>query len=107
MPNVSGSSSMNGTLASQGWEHIKAEPSEFAASQSRRNSWGDITPKHEITPTRPDYSGTPPPPSPPKSATPNPHAALSWTACYDDGCNTHLGEKQGAGWYPKKLRKPR
>jgi hypothetical protein len=59
-----------------------------------------------MTPTSPDYSGTPQP-SPPKEATPNPHAALSWTACYDDGCNTHIGEKQGAGWYPKKPRRPR
>ena len=34
------------------------------------------------------------------------HAALSWTACYDDGCFVHLSEKQGR-WYPKKPSKPK
>jgi Zinc knuckle len=33
------------------------------------------------------------------------HAWISWTACYDDGCLIHQGEKDGSGWYPKKPRK--
>lgn len=37
-----------------------------------------------------------------------PHESLSWTRCYDNMCQTHLSEKQGAGWFPKapKERKP-
>ena len=34
--------------------------------------------------------------------TPTPHAQLSWTACTDDRCRTHLSDKEGTGWYPKK-----
>ena len=33
------------------------------------------------------------------------HDALSWTACYDDMCWTHMSSKDGAGWYPQKLKK--
>jgi len=34
---------------------------------------------------------------------------MNWTDCTDDGCQIHLGEKQGSGWYPqvtKRSRKP-
>ena len=30
----------------------------------------------------------------------NPHGAMSWTACYDDDCRMHLGDKEGSGWFP-------
>ena len=33
------------------------------------------------------------------------HAIRSWTACYDDDCLINTSEKEGSGWYPKKLRK--
>ena len=29
-----------------------------------------------------------------------PHAAMSWTACYDDGCWVHLSDKQAA-YFPR------
>jgi hypothetical protein len=32
------------------------------------------------------------------------HASLSWTACYDDSCPTHKGDKEGAEWFPKGVR---
>jgi len=35
------------------------------------------------------------------------HDALSWTACYDDMCWTHMSSKDGAGWYPQKPKKGR
>ena len=35
------------------------------------------------------------------------HQALSWTACYEDNCRTHLSDKEGSGWYPKPSRKNR
>ena len=33
------------------------------------------------------------------------HMRLSWTACYDDNCTTHLSDKQGSGWFPRKPRR--
>ena len=33
--------------------------------------------------------------------TETPHAAMSWTACFDDGCLVHLSDKQGA-YFPQK-----
>jgi hypothetical protein len=30
------------------------------------------------------------------------HASLNWVACYDDFCRVHIGEKDGAGWYPQE-----
>ena len=35
------------------------------------------------------------------------HASMSWTACYDDNCQTHQSNKNGAGWYPKEPRTTR
>ena len=32
------------------------------------------------------------------------HNALSWTACYNDLCPTHMSDKEGLGWFPKKPR---
>ena len=28
------------------------------------------------------------------------HEMMSWTACYNDTCQTHLSEKNGAGYWP-------
>ncbi len=33
------------------------------------------------------------------------HQALSWTACYENNCRTHLSDKKGSEWYPKPSRK--
>ena len=33
------------------------------------------------------------------------NTGLSWTACYDDGCLVHMGDKDAEGWYPKQPRK--
>jgi hypothetical protein len=30
------------------------------------------------------------------------HNMMSWTACYDDECYTHMGDKQGSGWFPTR-----
>lgn len=35
---------------------------------------------------------------------PENHASMSWTACYDDHCRTHQSDKDGSGYYPKKLK---
>lgn len=39
-----------------------------------------------------------------KSTPETAHHLLSWTACYNDQCQTHAGDKDGAGWYPRKPR---
>jgi len=33
------------------------------------------------------------------------HDALSWTACYNNMCWTHMSSKDEAKWYPQKLKK--
>ena len=35
---------------------------------------------------------------------PKDHTSLSWTACYDDDCTIHLSDKEGSGWFPRKLK---
>jgi hypothetical protein len=30
------------------------------------------------------------------------HDMMSWTACYDDKCYTHMSDKQGSGWFPTR-----
>ncbi len=35
------------------------------------------------------------------------HQALSWTACYENNCHTHLSDKKDSEWYSKFLRKNR
>jgi len=32
---------------------------------------------------------------------------MDWTDCTDDGCQIHLGEKEGSGWYPQFTRRSR
>ncbi|KAK7702109.1 hypothetical protein SLS57_011493 [Botryosphaeria dothidea] len=32
------------------------------------------------------------------------HDMLSWTACFNDDCQTHQSDKDATGWYPKKPR---
>ena len=33
------------------------------------------------------------------------HKTLSWTACYDDSCYTHMSDKNATEYYLKKSRK--
>jgi hypothetical protein len=40
----------------------------------------------------------------PEKRSQTPHELLSWTACYNDSCIIHQGDKQGSGWYPSKPR---
>ena len=35
------------------------------------------------------------------TTTETPHAAMSWTACFDDRCQVHLSDKQGA-YFPRQ-----
>jgi len=33
------------------------------------------------------------------------HAAMQWSACFEDRCDVHLRDKEGAGWWPKQPRR--
>jgi len=55
----------------------------------------------QATPTSPEYGGS--------ARQEVAHTSMNGTDCTDDGCQIHLGEKQGSGWYPqftKRSRKP-
>jgi len=51
------------------------------------------------TPTSPEYLG-----SPRREVV---HASMNWMDCTADGCQIHLSEKQGRGWYPQFTRRSR
>jgi len=34
-----------------------------------------------------------------------PHAAMHWSACFEDRCDVHLRDKEGANWWPKQPRR--
>jgi len=79
------------------------EQTELPTNESN-NDWG-------IAATTTDGWGAPPAaPSPPLSAAGQPrtndHAALYWTACYDDYCNTHHQSKDN-NYYPCRSRRRR
>jgi len=54
---------------------------------------------HNTSPTSQDYSGLP------KREVV--YASMSWTDCFDDGCQIHHGEKHRSGWYPQFTRRSR
>ena len=39
------------------------------------------------------------------TTTETPHAAISWMACFDDGCLVHLSDKQGASFPRQTTRR--
>jgi hypothetical protein len=64
----------------------KVPEERFAATLPVREGRGayDTTGTGDATPTSDD------------------HAMMSWTACYDDECYTHMSDKQGSGWFPTR-----
>jgi len=41
----------------------------------------------------------------PAEAPTTPHAAMHWSACFNDRCDVHLRDKEGANWFPKPPRR--
>jgi len=41
----------------------------------------------------------------PAEAPTTPHAAMHWSACFNDRCDVHLRDKEGANWFPKQPRR--
>jgi len=98
MQNTQSDNSTGATQESPEWIHVTINRSFSApppiVEQERR--WH--TPESEAqrvsrnaTPTSPEYSG-----STKKEVE---HASMNCTDCTDDGCQIHLSEKQGSGWY--------
>src|SRR5205807_3909634 len=75
------------------------------------NGWDDSKEfKQFITPTSSDYSGlTDKEIEEWEEITRRntEHNGMTWTACYDDHCWVHQGEKVCEGWFPQELRKRR
>jgi len=99
--------------------------------QENGETWVSITPRPQLAPPPPPPRMTTPRPPTPKTAqegwettvalpTSPPYRApqeweaagtkeqarreydvLSWTACYDDGCQVHYRDKEASGWFPQ------
>jgi len=41
----------------------------------------------------------------PAQAPTTPHAAMHWSVCFNDRCDVHLRDKEGANWFPKSPRR--
>jgi len=41
----------------------------------------------------------------PAEAPTTPHAAMHWSACFNDRCDVHLRDTEGANWFPKQPRR--
>jgi len=104
MQNTQSNDSTSATPERPEWIHVtinrrsSAPPPVVRQERHSCTSESDAHPvARNATPTSPEYSG-----SPRRKVA---HASMSWTDCTDDGCQIHLGEKQGSGWYPQFTRR--
>jgi len=103
MQNTQSNDSTGATQNSLEWIHVTINRSCSApppvVKQERRSPTQESQARRipgNASPTSSDYSG------PPKREVA--HASMSWTGCFDDGCQIHLSEKQGSSWYPQFTR---
>jgi len=106
MQNRQTNHSTSATQDSPEWIHVTSNRLSSAPPPVIKQERHSHTPDSDAqrvarnaTPTSPEYSG-----SPKKEGA---QASVNWTDCSDDGCQIHLGEKEGSGWYPKFTRKSR
>jgi len=106
MQNTQSNNSTGATQESPEWIHVTINRSSSAPPPVVKQERRSHTPESEaqpiarnVTPTSPSYSGFP------KREVA--HASMNWTDCTDDGCQIHLSEKQGSGWYPQFTRRSR
>jgi len=106
MQNTESNDSTGATQESREWIHVTINRLSSAPPPVVKQERRSQTPESDAqciarnaTPTSPAYSGSP------KREVP--HASMNWTDCTDDGCQIHLGEKQGSGWYPQFTRRSR
>jgi len=106
MQNTQSNDSTNATQESPEWIHFTINRSSSAPPPVVKQERRSHTPERDAqriarnaTPTSPAYWV-----SPKREVV---HASMNWTDCTDDGCQIHLGEKQGSGWYPQFTRRSR
>jgi len=106
MQNTQSNNSTGATQESPEWIHVTINRSSSAPPPIIKQERRSHTPVSDVqriarnaTPTSPAYSGSP--------RREVPHASMNWTDCTDDGCQIHLSEKQGLGWYPQFTRRSR
>jgi len=106
MQNTQSKDSTGATQGSPEWIYVTMNRSSSAPPPVVKKERHSHTPESDAqrvarnaTPISPEYSG-----SPRREVA---HASMNWTDCMDDGCQIHLGEKQGSGWYPQFTRRSR
>jgi len=106
MHNTQSNDSTGATQESPEWIHVTINRSSSAPLPVVRQEQRSHTHERDAqriartaTCTSPAYSG-----SPKREVA---HASMNWTDCTDDGCQIHLGKKQGSGWYPQFTRRSR
>jgi len=106
MQNTESNDSIGATQESPEWIHVTINRSSSTPPPVVKKERRLHTPESDSqriarnsTPTRPAYSRSP------KSEVAD--ASMNWMDCPNDGCQIHLGEKQGSGWYPQFTRKSR
>ena len=106
MQNTQSNNTTGATQESPEWIHVTINTLSSAPPPVVKQERRSRTPESDTqrvarnaTPTSPEYSG-----SPKREVA---HAPMNWTDCTDDGCQIHLGEKQGSGWYPQFTRRSR
>jgi len=103
MQNTQSNDSTTATQESPKWIHVKINRPSSAPTpivkQERRSHTRESDAERvarNATPTSREYSG-----SPKRKVA---HASMNWTDCTDYGCQIHLSEKEGSGWYPQFTR---
>jgi len=106
MQNTQSNDSTAATQEIPEWIHVTINRSSSASPPIIKQEPHSHTPESDAqpvarhaTPTSPEYSG------PPKREVAP--ASMNWMDCTDDGCQIHLGEKEGSGWYPQFTRRSR
>jgi len=106
MQNTQSNDSTGATQESPDWIHVTINRSSSAAPPVVQQERRSHTPEGDAqriarnaTPTSPAHSG-----SPMRDVA---HASMNSTDCTDHGCQIHLSEKQGSGWYPQFTRRSR
>jgi len=106
MQNTQSNDSTGATLERPEWidvtiNRLSSAPPPVVNHERRSRTAESDAPRiaRNATPTSPAYSG-----SPKREVA---HPAMNWTSATDDGCQIHLSEKQGSGWYPQFTRRSR
>jgi len=108
MQNTQSNDSTGATQESPEWIHVTINRSSSGplpiVNQEQRSHTAESDAQRvaqNTTPSSPEYSGS--------LIREVAHASMNWTGCPDDGCQIHLSEKEGSGWYPpftRRLSKP-